>query len=326
MSTIDREAMLWLLRRDGRELDAGERTEFDAWLAADIRHQGAFLRATAINNALARATVQESLRPDRERLEVEWAGASWKQSSPRRTFLRFAAMAAGVAVLAATPLYLGRDAESVITTAKGEFRKVPLADGSIASINSDSRLKMNEPGTTRGAEVVQGEAWFGVAKDKSRPFVVAAGDTRVRAVGTGFSVRRHEGGSEVLVTEGSVEVWSSQGSAGKRLLKAGDRAFVPVRAVSISVERAPDDIKRKLAWRDGMVIFVNQTLADAVADFNRYSRKKIEIVDPALGGRTFIGQYPVNAPELFARDISTLLNVPVAVTADRILIGREGAS
>ena len=59
----------------------------------------------------------------------------------------------------------------------------------------------------RNVRIDKGEAWFQVAKDKKRPFVVAAGDVRVRAVGTAFSVRRLEEGADVQVTEGVVEVF-----------------------------------------------------------------------------------------------------------------------
>jgi transmembrane sensor len=321
MSTIDREAMQWLLRSSGRALDVRERAEFDRWYGADIRHQGAYLRARAINNALERATVQESLRPARQRLEHEWAGASWKQPSPRRTFLRFGALAASVAALAATTLFFGQDSGTIITTARGELRKVPLADHSVATVNSDSQVRVSMGRAAREVELVQGEACFEVAQDKARPFLVEAGDARVRAVGTEFSVRRHAGGAEVLVTEGVVEVWSSGGTAGKRRLAAGERAFVSERAASISVVRQPEEVARKLAWREGRLIFMNQTLADAVADFNRYSAKPIVIVDPALNSKIFVGQYQINAPELFAKDVSAFLGVPIDVGADRIRIG-----
>lgn len=325
MSIIDKEAMEWLMRQSGRELAAGERAAFNAWYAADIRHQGAYLRATAINHALDRATVQESLRPGRERLKVEWAGVSWKQGASRRAFLAWGGMAAGIAVLAATSLFSLQSDQAVYSTAQGEFRKVPLADHSVASINSDSAVQVRFTSKERQVSLQKGEAWFEVAKDKSKPFVVDAGDVRVRAVGTAFSVRRHGTGAEVLVTEGTVEVWSSEGSMSKQLLAAGDRAFVPHRAAQISVARQPAEIERKLAWREGKLIFVNQTLNDAVADFNRYSVRKIVIVDPDLGSKTLVGQYQIDAPELFAKDVSAFLDVPVVFMPDRIMIGGSPA-
>jgi transmembrane sensor len=321
MSTIDQEALRWVVRQSQHELAPAECAALDAWLAADARHRGAFLRARAINHALDRAKVQETLRPKRERLEIEWAGASWKQPKSRRGFLLAGGVAAGAAALAATRLFATAAGTGVLTTAKGEFRKVPLADKSVADINSGSQLEWKPMQNQRQLALRRGEVWLEVAKDKSKPFIVEAGAVRVRAVGTAFGVRRFSNGAEVLVTEGTVEVWSNDGTAQKRLLTAGEQAFVPDRAATITVARQPAEVARKLAWREGKVVFNNQTLSEAVADFNRYSEKKIVIMTPALGKRKLVGQYQIDAPELFAQDVSSMLEVPIRITAEQIMIG-----
>ncbi len=321
MSTIDKEAMRWLVRNADRSREMAERREFAAWFEADIRHKGAYARAAAIHNALCKAAVQESLRPDRETLQVEWANASWNRAGSRRTFLRFGAMAAGVAVISASAvLSMGPD-ESLVVTAKGEYRKVLLADHSVASVNSGSGIEVSLARKARDITLRHGEAWFEVARDKARPFTVAAGGARARAVGTAFGVRRYGNGAEVMVTEGTVEVWSNEATSRKTLLLAGDMAFVPDRAGKITVARRPAEIERRLAWKEGKVIFINQTLNEAVADFNRYSLRKIVIMDPKLGGKTLVGQYPIDSPEVFAKDVSAFLEVPLVITADRIMIG-----
>jgi hypothetical protein len=74
----------------------------------------------------------------------------------------------------------------------------------------------------------------------------------------------------------------------------------------------------------GQLVLVNRPLADAVADFNRNSCKQgkhIIVLDPAVGRKTLVGQYPLNAPEMFARDVSALLGVPVNIGQDHIVIG-----
>jgi transmembrane sensor len=134
-------------------------------------------------------------------------------------------------------------------------------------------------------------------------------------------VRRYSNGAEVLVTEGTVEVWSQDGTAQKRFLHAGEQAFVANQASDITATRAPLEIERKLAWRQGRLVFRNQSLGDAVADFNRYSARKIVIADARLRDKTLVGQYQIDAPERFARDVSTFLDVPIAFTADSIVIG-----
>lgn len=231
------------------------------------------------------------------------------------------AAAAGIAVLMAPAMFRGAPDRAILTTAKGEFRKVPLADKSVAAINSGSRIEVRLTQQKRQVSLTRGEVWFEVAKDKSKPFIVDAGEVLVRAVGTAFGVRRYKNGAEVLVTEGTVEVWSRDGTAQRRLLTAGEQTFVKDRASDISVARQPREVERKLAWREGKLIFNNQTLSEAVADFNRYSPRKIIIVDPQLRNRKLVGQYQIDAPELFAKDVSTFLDVPIVITADKIMIG-----
>jgi transmembrane sensor len=145
---------------------------------------------------------------------------------------------------------------------------------------------------------------------------------QVRAVGTAFGVRREAGGTEILVTEGVVAVSTGAADAVPGHIKAGERAFVADRAASVDVQRNPDEVARRLAWREGKIIFMNHTLRDAVADFNRYSNRTIVIVDRGIEERTLVGQYQVDAPERFARDVAAFLHVPVAVTAKEIRIGR----
>jgi transmembrane sensor len=321
MSAIDKEALRWVVRKSDPAIGASERQAFDAWFAADIRHQGAYLRATAIDHALNQATVQETLRPGREHLEVEWAGAAWKQPTSRRAFLIYGGLAASVALLATTAMLPMSNDTTILATAKGEFRKMTLSDNSVVSLNSASQVEVSLSRTARNIDLQRGEAWFDVAKDKSKAFIVAADDVRVRAVGTAFAVRRYGNGAEVLVTEGTVEIWSQGGTAQKRLLHAGEQAFVANGASDIATRRAPHDIERKLAWRQRRLVFRNQTLGDAVADFNRYSARKIVINDPRLKDKVLVGQYQIDAPEQFAKDVSTFLNVSVAFTADSIVIG-----
>lgn len=321
MSPIDEQAMRWLVLQSGRELEPVERAEFDAWYAADNRHKGAYLRAMVIDDALDQARVQASLRPSRAQLASESAVAAWQPAPPRRAFLRYGAALACLAAGTAAYTLSRPEPATVFSTAKGEFRKIPLADQSVAKLNSASLVEVNFTRTLRQLRLRQGEAWFEVAKDKSKPFLVEAGVVRVQAVGTAFGVRRYAHGAEVLVSEGTVEVWNHAGAPHKYALNAGERAFVADGAASVTVSRQPGEVARRLAWRDGKLIFANQTLQDAVADFNRYSHKKIVLGNSALAARTLVGQYQIDAPESFAREVSAFLKVPVRITADAITIG-----
>ncbi|RZA35586.1 MAG: DUF4880 domain-containing protein, partial [Lysobacteraceae bacterium] len=122
MSTIDNEAFEWVARRFARGLSAPESAQFDAWWAADVRHQGAYARAMAIYNAVNLATGPQSLQA------TQPAAAPQAASRPGslRGWLQYGAMAACLVAAVGTLSVSALRDEQVLTTAKGEFRKVPL--------------------------------------------------------------------------------------------------------------------------------------------------------------------------------------------------------
>lgn len=315
MSPVDEAALAWVAKQAAGRLSDADRAAFDAWYAENPRHQGAYLRAQAIWHTLDKATIQQNLRP---------------RQPPRDAPVSRRAVIAGGMVAAAglAALLLPRRApDTVLTTTLGEFRKVPLPDKSVASLNSGSHVEVRMTSKLRRVVLVEGEAWFEVAKNPEKPFVVEAGDVRVRAVGTAFSVRRRDGGADVLVTEGVVEAWSEGGSAGgpRRRLSAGDEAFVPSDTAAIRVAAAPAEVERKLAWREGNIVLDNETLDEAAAEFNRYNSQKITIADPAVGKLRFVGQYRIDQPAQFAQSVQAVTGATVSIEDGSILIGRPAA-
>lgn len=319
MSSIDDEALHWVMREAGGELTPDERAAFDTWYAANPRHQGAYLRASAMQYSLGQLTVHDSMRPPL-RPDSVCPGAALP-ARRRRNVAVAGVLAAGLAALAVVSLRPAGIERTTLVTAHGEFRKVPLADRSVVSMNSGTVLELAYTGNERRIVLARGEAWFEVAKDGSKPFIVESGDVRVRAVGTAFAVRRYPAGASVLVTEGAVDVWSEGGGARKTALVAGTRAFVPRQAQRIDVVDDSAAIERALAWRSGKLVFQNRSLADAVADFNRYNARQIVIADTALASKTLVGQYRLDQPEHFANDVRVLFRVKVALGPDRIIIG-----
>lgn len=161
-------------------------------------------------------------------------------------------------------------------TALGERATITLADGSKVALNTSSAVVVDYRRDRRGLTLVSGEAWFDVAKDRSRPFVVSAGDHTVTAVGTSFDVRMEPSGLRVAVVEGRVAVGAlgrghlSDVSAGERMDVIGEAAFV----------RASGPVAGD--WREGRLEFDSATLGQAVAEMNRYRRKPIVIADPSV--------------------------------------------
>ena len=336
MLTIDDQAADWVARRSAGctpEDDAA----FQAWYAADRRHQGAFLRAEAAWALLDRAQVLAHGQASIDGLDhallapVETPAAAPLQTlrltdrRPARTrhtrrSVVAGALAASVGAAAIATAFALKGRLS-LTTERGELRKVPLADHSLATINTDSQIDVEMSAHLRHVQLVRGEAWFEVAKNPDAPFVVSAGDVRVRAVGTAFSVRRRDAGADVLVTEGVVEAWNVKDKAQRVTLQAGATTFVSNAPSPSTVAFQPQEITRRLAWRDREIILRRDSLGDAVAEFNRYNDRQIVIADPALDKAQLVGGFAVDQPDIFARAVHATLNVPVTLEDKRIIIG-----
>ncbi|MFD1950350.1 FecR family protein [Sphingomonas arantia] len=305
------EAAVWALRHP---LDADRQAELEDWLDRDPRHPGALLRAMAglsmVDRAVAPAAHAEALPapapPTRRRLLIGVGGA----------------IAAAISGVIGWSSLVGER----VATARGEIRRLPLADGSVATINTDSDLRVEFVRDTRRIALNRGQAWFQVAKDRQRPFVVDAGLAQVRAIGTAFSVDRTAHGVQVTVTEGVVAVWASEASGAMTMLEAGQFANFRPGAPNPETGTAPAQITRALAWRSGEISLENDTLGSAVAQFNRYNRQRLVVTDPDLAAERLVGLFRIDRPDDFAATLATSLDVAVTTTPDEIRIARKKAT
>ena len=304
---IQEDASRWVARMDADCWDDAAEEELSQWLAADPRHDGALLRAQAAWASLDLGTARAEVSPR-------------KTAGLNRRSLLVGGAAVAVGLTGGLAFLLSGTAYH---TGIGEIRRVPLADGSTMTVNTASSVLVDFDDSLRRVRLDKGEAWFQVAKDTARPFLVEAGRVRVKAVGTAFSVRRRDGRADILVTEGVVEVWSDGSSQRPVRISAGDRAFIRDDATVERTVNATASIDRALAWRSGKIDLDGETLEEAVAEFNRYNRRKLRIADPKLAGEAFDGVFRVDDPEGFARVAAVSLQVPVDSSApDEIRIGR----
>jgi transmembrane sensor len=206
-----------------------------------------------------------------------------------------------------------------ISTGIGEIRRLPLDDGSFAVVNSTSHIRVAFTPERRDIELARGEAWFEVAHNKTRPFTVSAGPVRVQAVGTAFDVRRRDGASEVVVTEGTVKVWSTSSGADPTLVTVGQRAMVREAGDVVVSELAPNLSDQRLAWREGRIVLDNMTLAEAADEFNRYHERTLEI-DPALGNRHVVGWFHTDDLDGFTKAAAVMVGGHVVRDGDKVRI------
>jgi transmembrane sensor len=309
---IDDEAADWAARVDGRELDADRDEALQAWLTGDPRRAGAFLRAQAAISFLDRGRALAGAD-----LDVE------PERPSRRALLTGAGGAVAAAVAGGAVFLTSRHQR--LDTRLGEIRRVPLADGSLVAINTTTALDVTMKPKSRQILLRRGEAWFQVAKDAERPFVVSAGRVRVRAVGTAFSVRRDGDGVDVMVTEGVVETWVEGQSGPRQRLSAGNRIQLVGYSAPVVAE-SPSEIERSLAWRNGEIALDGESLGDAASQFNRYNSRQIVIDDTDLARERFVGLFRTNEPESFAAAVAATIGAKVSEDDKIIRLSRDRLS
>jgi transmembrane sensor len=214
------------------------------------------------------------------------------------------------------------------STEVGAMRAIPLPDGSRVTLNTASRIRVAVSDTERSIRLDRGEAYFEVARDRRRPFVVISGGHRITALGTAFSVRRETlDDVRVAVTEGKVSVDVSRaarddGGATASVpveLEAGSVAEADRKKVSV-LKRPVPQIQEELSWRSGFLVFHDTPLIDAVAEFNRYHERQVVIEDPSLAAIPVSGNFRAANLDAFTRLLESGFDIEVTKEGDRILL------
>jgi transmembrane sensor len=322
---VDRQAAEWAAKLDSGPLRPDEQAALDAWLGADTRHLGAFAKARAVLAFTDRAKAfgpefdPASFEPV---MQADSSSISWLS---RRRF----ALAGGIAATAGAmfvvipPVWRALRARSYETRI-GETRIVPLDDGSVVTLNTDSKIEVGYTDERRGITLVKGEALFDVAKNKLRPFIVDAGGATVRAVGTSFSVTLLPNRPlHVLVREGEVELKRPEIGEGAPVRLTANHMAVAHRDEPVeTIPMARLEVTRELSWRVGRLTFEGESLEAAAATFARYSSIHIQIDDPALAKESVTGVFVSNDPIGFSKAVALSLGLRAEVKDDAVKLSR----
>lgn len=356
---IERTAAEWLARRDGEGWTAQDDAGLERWLRASTAHRVAFLRLENAWIEIGRLqALAAGLAHDGPPARGRWGLAGESADAPPAAHtptdndidfgaLRFAprarrgprsargrwAVAVATLALAASAGVGGwwrwREDRAVeraaYATALGALETVRLTDGSQATLSSESSIDVALSRRERRIDLQRGEALFEAAKDASRPFVVNAGDHRVVAVGTRFSVRRDRDALRVAVTEGTVrlDMPGADGSAGpETLLPAGSVAIAT--AAGVSVRR--NDLaaaERALEWREGYLRFQDTPLREAAEEFNRFNARKLMMGDADVAALRMGGQFRWSNLDGFVRLLEQGFGVRVEHRGELIVLHRR---
>src|SRR5690606_13877567 len=165
---------------------------------------------------------------------------------------------------------------NTIETPKGGMWQVKLPDGTQVWLNAESSLTYPVAFSKESRDrVLQGEAYFEVAKDKSRPFIVKTDKQALEVLGTKFCVSAYN--NDVVGTtlmEGSVRVLSLLNS-NTAILKPGERSSMS--ANGIKIEKV--DVEDALDWKNGYFLFNNERQEDIMKRLSRWYSMDVEYAD-----------------------------------------------
>lgn len=214
---------------------------------------------------------------------------------------------AGLLVVGGGVFVAWREMIPQYSTAVGGQRLEVLADGSRLHLNTDTKVRVEFGDAERRVVLEHGQAFFEVAHDAARPFVVVADGTRVRALGTKFDVRHDSAAVRVTLVQGRVQVSARDG---RDVVLAPGEAVVADRG---GVSRpAATNATSVASWTTGQITLSGVPLRDAVAEVNRYSERKVVLEAPdAVAGELVSGQFVAGDVENFVAGARSLYGLKV---------------
>lgn len=297
LKCLPRTAEEWCARLHSSDVSASDRTAFEAWIAASPGNRASY-ELCALTFAVSRGLAGNA--DLRSRLALPQSGVMPSSATGRgrlrqKRTVAMAACAAGL--LAAVAVVLWRLMAPAYSSDVGEQKLVTLADGSTVQLNTATAIGVDLQPQQRRVTLRQGEAFFSVAPDPSRPFIVEAGDSEIRVIGTKFNVRIDDRGvALVTVLEGRVKVLNPHVGESRTAvrpaiqdLSSGESAAV---APEVSAVRVAAVNPAKLAsWREGRIYFDRDPLSKVIEEINRYSETRFVIHDPGVSALTLSGVF-----------------------------------
>jgi transmembrane sensor len=290
---IEAAAARWFVRLHDHPVSAQTEAEFDAWLDQSSQHRACYMRCE-VTMALARGLGDDpGLEADLAEVkriaetETRSQAAAQRRSATARVWL--GALAATVIAVVGVGYFLtDRVERHEYRTAVGEQRSITLSDDSTITLNTDTSLDVSLSRKVRRIDLHHGEAFFSVAHDPSRAFEVWAAGGKVRAVGTQFGVEIDRDEVTVSVLEGVVAVAATHVAANESVRYRSGGSIGPVAAA---------DVTRINAWREGKLVYEKVPLADAIAEYNRYTTRKVVLSSDEIGRQQISGTLRIGNAE-----------------------------
>ena len=175
----------------------------------------------------------------------------------------------------------------------GIVQKVTLPDGTIINLNTCSRLTYPESFSGKSREVfLDGEAYFDVAHDKRHPFIVRAGELKIRVLGTKFNVNVSTLVPQITATliEGSIEAVTGKKNI---LMKPNQQLKYDTSSGRVSLTELTN-ASREIRWTQNVWVLSDTPLLDICQRLEQQFNIKIIIMNDELIGKSFTGEFYTN--------------------------------
>lgn len=311
--SIQDQAAMWVSKLDTDNPSRKTVVEFKAWVKQSLQHRQAFEKHMALwndMNVLTRMVPPSQKVPPSQNQQAT-------ATKPEPLFARYwqQGLAFCLLFVFVAVVQFNQGANATYTTAIGEQQTVQLDDGTVVILNTDTKVKVAYTDQRRAIYLSYGEAHFEVAHNPDIPFEVFAGQGKVRAVGTAFTVYLKSDDVEVVVTEGTVEILPTdtekpepptqanapqatqilaQATTSPEQITAGNIATYDRHTAEHVMQTALGENKDKLSWHKGLLVFRNEPLEKVIAEVNRYTELKVVIPDQSIRSMKVGGFFKVS--------------------------------
>lgn len=216
--------------------------------------------------------------------------------------------------------------QQTVETTRGQKLKIDLLDGTQVILNANSTLTFPEQFTTSTREVyLEGEAYFQVARDASKPFIVHTASANTTVLGTSFNVRTSPDKiTEITLVEGKVNVGSRLHTALVKdvILEPYQQAIVTSGNEAISKKKV--DVQAFVDWKDNILHFENITLAEAAEQLEAWYNVDITFQNPALGNCTINATYKQETLPNILKSIEYMLKITCTQKGTSVMMQGKG--
>lgn len=322
------ECSVWLAKID-RELTLQEEKQFEAWLAADEKHQQILFKMAKLWDKMSQLKRLAKLFPVEE--QKVHSMLRWQTSIAASVVL---AISVGLWVIGSGMNLFSDNNQMVYSfshnTSVGESRTVYLPDNTKLTLNTNSQLDVRYFDSYRLLELKKGEVHVEVAHDKDRPLSVIAGNKIIQAVGTAFNVQRNILNVELIVTDGTVIIGKINPLQPivQDILKIPEGAMKVSKGEMASLGRTENKLEKidsrtlstSLSWQQGNLIFNGETLEEALIEVSRYTLVKFIIDNDALKTIKIAGRFKTGDVSGLIKALSSNFNIHINRKTENLVV------